>query len=202
MYAYLRGKLVKSDPSHAILDVNGVGYTIKISAGCFSKLPQVGKEVQLYTSFIVRENLQALYGFFAAEERDVFEVLMNVSGIGPKLALSLVGHMTLTDLQAAVGRSDTKAISRVPGVGKKTAERLIVEMRDKLPNMFHKSAAEYAVPIPSDPRSQAMQDVVGALVNLGYHHAQSLQTAKKILEKHSEKEDLSVLIRESLKMVK
>ena len=198
MYAYIRGKLIQSDPSHALIDVNGIGYLIKISAGCFSNLPQAGKTLQLYTSFIVRENSQALYGFFTAAERDVFDVLLNVSGIGPKLALSLVGHMTLTDLQAAVGRADSKAISRVPGVGKKTAERLIVEMRDKLPNMFHKTASDFAVSVPLDSRSQ---DIIGALVNLGYNQTQAQKAAQKILETHSDTEDLSHLIRESLKVV-
>jgi len=198
MYAYMQGKLVQSGPSKAVIDVNGIGYLIQISAGCFSHLPPVGENIQLYTAFIVRENSQALYGFFKAEERDVFNVLLNVSGIGPKLALSLVGHMTLTDLQAAVGQADAKAISKVPGVGKKTAERLIVEMRDKLPNMFHKKVSEYAVSVPLDSRSQ---DIVGALVNLGYNQTQALKAAQKTLDIHSETSDLALLIRESLKLV-
>jgi len=198
MYAYIRGKLIESDPSGAVVDVNGVGYEIKISAGCFSRLPQAGESVQLFTSFVVRENSQALYGFLSSAERDLFDVLLNVSGIGPKLALSLVGHMTLTDLQAAVGQGNAKAISRVPGVGKKTAERLIVEMRDKLPNMFHKTVSELAVSLPADSRSQ---DITGALVNLGYNQAQAQKAAQKILKTHGDTEDLSVLIRESLKVV-
>ncbi|NGX58748.1 MAG: Holliday junction ATP-dependent DNA helicase RuvA [Chlamydiae bacterium] len=201
MYAYIQGKLVHSDPSFVLIDVNGVGYSIRISVGCFSNLPQIGGQLQLYTSFIVRENSQTLYGFISPKERDVFEVLMNVSGIGPKLALSLVGHMTLTDLQSAVSRSDFRVISRVPGIGKKTAERLVVEMRDKLPNMFSKTPSDYAISVPSDPRSQTAQDIAGALVNLGYKQVKAQQAAQKTLEDFSETEDLSILIRESLKLI-
>lgn len=201
MYAYIKGTLVQSEPSNALLDVNGVGYSIRISAGCFSKLPQIGDTVQLYTSFVVRENSQTLYGFMSSKERDVFEVLLNVSGIGPKLALSLVGHMTLTDLQNAISRSDYRVISRVPGIGKKTAERLVVEMRDKLPNMFSKTPSDYSIPVASDPKSQMTQDIMGALVNLGYTQAKAQQAAQKTLEDFSENENLAKLIRESLKFV-
>lgn len=201
MYTYIKGKLIQADPSHAIVEAGGIGYLVKISPGCFTRLPQAGQTVQLFTSFIVRENSQTLYGFLGVDERDVFDVLMNVSGIGPKLALSLVGHMTLTDLQTAVGKSDALSISKVPGIGKKTAERLIVEMRDKLPNMFHKKTADYAVSFPKGSRMQIAHDVAGALVNLGYHHTKAQKAAAQVVDTHAESEDLSFLIRESLKAV-
>ncbi len=201
MYAHLQGKLFESRPSFVIVEAGGVGYKILISASCFSKLPQAGETIFLHTSFICRENSQALYGFLTSKERDVFEVLINISGIGPKLALSLVGHMTLADLHSAVISADAKSISRVPGVGKKTAERLIVEMKGKLPNMFGKDPSEYAIQISSEGAADLSQDIIGALINLGYNQAKAQSAAKKSLEKHSESADLSILIREALKFV-
>ena len=201
MYVHLRGKLIEPSPSHIVVDVGGIGYKVFISASCFSKLPQTGSEVFLHTSFIVRENFQALYGFLTSKERDVFEVLINISGIGPKLALSLVGHMSLTDLQSAVINADSKFISRVPGVGKKTAERLIVEMRDKLPDMFGKNPSEYQVIVAAGSGSQLSRDIAGALVNLGYNQIKAQTAAQKTIESRSESSDLSVLIREALKFV-
>ena len=128
-------------------------------------------------------------------------MLINISGIGPKLALSLVGHMSLTDLQSAVINADSKFISRVPGVGKKTAERLIVEMRDKLPDMFGKNPSEYQVIVAAGSGSQLSRDIAGALVNLGYNQIKAQTAAQKTIESRSESSDLSVLIREALKFV-
>lgn len=199
MYAHLQGKLIESCPSHVIVDVGGVGYKVFISAGVFSKLPGKEEEIFLYTSFIVRENMQSLYGFLTAKERDVFEVLININGIGPKLALSLVGHMTLADLQSAVSRADAKAISRVPGVGKKTAERLIVEMKGKLPGLFGKKPSDFSVEMPLG--SQISSDIMGALINLGYSPVKAHTAAKETVEKYASSSDLSELIREALKVI-
>ena len=136
MYAYIKGTLTQASASCATVEAAGVGYKLFVPANLFTKLPHLGSEVLLHTSFVVREQSQALYGFIASQERDLFETLMGVTGIGPKLALSLIGHLSLSDLQFAISQGNIAALSKVPGVGKKIAERLVVELRDKVPTFF------------------------------------------------------------------
>ncbi|MCB1149460.1 MAG: Holliday junction branch migration protein RuvA [Chlamydiia bacterium] len=190
MYSFLKGTLFESSPAFCVLDVQGVGFKVYISLNTYSKLPQTGKVLTLFTSFVVREQSHALYGFLTTKERDLFEVLINVSGIGPKLALSLIGHMTFEDLSNAVTKADAKSISKVPGIGKKTAERLIVEMRDKL-----------GVKTTLLPMSTKAADLSSALVNLGYSQAVADKATIKTLEKNPDEENFSQLIRHALTIV-
>jgi len=149
-----KGKLAHSSPASIIIDAGGIGYKIFIPANIFNALPQIGSEVMLQTSFVIRELSQTLYGFLSAHERDVFEALMGVTGIGPKTALAVIGHLSVHDLQRSIAGHDIATISKVPGIGKKTAERLIIEMRDKLPAMFAHDPADFAVQTQLDPRSK------------------------------------------------
>jgi Holliday junction DNA helicase RuvA len=190
MYVFIRGKLFESTPSYCVIDANGIGHKVFISPNTYSKLPHIGKEQVLYTSFVVRENFQALYGFQTSKERDLFEVLLNINGVGPKLALSLIGHMSLDDLSHAVSKADTKSISKVPGIGKKTAERLIVEMRDKL-----------SVKTTKLPTGGKATDLASALLNLGYSQAAAEKAVLKTIEKHPDEDNFSVLIRLALTAV-
>lgn len=200
MFAYIKGTLVSASPSHAIIDVNGIGYAIAIPCRVLSELPAPGEIVQLYTTFVVRELSHALYGFLTSPERDLFEVLTDVSGVGPKLALSLIGHLTFTELQTAVACQDLPTLCRVPGVGKKTAERLIVELKDKLPCLVSSTAVSFAIPV-SHSQPRFVQDAMLALINLGYNQGVAQKAILHSLKELPENGDLALLITTALKNV-
>lgn len=199
MYAYIRGELVHASPLHAIVETAGIGYQIHIPANVFGKLPQCGSTVLLHTSYIVRELSHTLYGFLSIHERDMFETLMGVTGVGPKLALSINGHISLHDLQRAVSNADIPVICRVPGIGKKTAERLIIELRDKLQNIPC-DPSDHSIQI-SDPNAHKIRDAMNALVNLGYNQMTAQKAIKKTMHDLSDEVDLATLITTSLKNV-
>ncbi|WP_068471438.1 Holliday junction branch migration protein RuvA [Candidatus Protochlamydia phocaeensis] len=201
MFAYLKGVLTLSQPSQAVVEVNGVGYILFIPSRVYGELPPLGQAVQFYTSFVVREFSHALYGFLSCQERDIFEVLMNISGVGPKLALSLIGHLSFAELQSAVINQNVPTLCRVPGVGKKTAERLIVELKDKLPSLAALDPSEYAVDHQADPKAKHIQDAMLALINLGYNQTTAQKAVKQSLKDLSEDSDLATLIRVALKHV-
>lgn len=201
MFAFLKGSLIEVRAQKIILDVNGIGYEIYIPASVLTRLPQLGSAVLLHTCFVVRENSQALYGFLSHHEKEMFEVLINVSGIGPKLGLSIIGHLPLDVIQEAISRNDIVTISKVPGIGKKMAEKLIVELRDKLPGLFSSNPSDYSVSIPLDSRSQVIQDAMSALTNLGYSQIKAKKAIEQVIEKSEEEYDLTTLITLSLKNV-
>lgn len=200
MYAYIKGTLVHSTPSTAVIEANGIGYQLHIPSRTYSQLPQAGAHLILYTSFIVREQSQALYGFTTVQERDFFEQLLGVTGIGPKTALSLVGHMALVELQQAIVQGDATSICRVPGIGKKGAERLIIEMRDKV-GALGVLPTDLAVHVVGDKRSQDVMDAISALINLGYNQGVAQKAIKKTLKEVPEEVDLASLISGALKNV-
>lgn len=193
MIAQIRGTLLQILATDVIVEAAGIGYRIFIPVSAHAKLPSIGQMLLLHTSFIVREQSQALYGFLSAAERDFFEVLLGVSGIGPKTALSILGHLPLFDLQAAINNRNVLSLSKVPGIGKKTAERLIVEMRDKVSLM--------AVPQDSPATDGKVADAMNALVHLGYNQQTAKKALQKVLELHGEDLDLSALITAALKHV-
>jgi holliday junction DNA helicase RuvA len=200
MFAYFKGILVEVHPHYVILEVQGIGYAINIPCRLLTELPPLGQATQLYTTLVVRETSHTLYGFSNSHERDLFEVLLNVTGIGPKLALSLIGHLTLQALESAIIQQDIMTLCRVPGVGKKTAERLIVELKDKLPNLLPISASQVAISI-TDPKIQKVQDAMLALMNLGYHQSQAQNAIKQSLKELPETADLALLITTSLQHI-
>src|SRR5580692_8112669 len=133
MITFLQGKLVEALPTQAIVNVNGVGYEVLIPLSSFDKLPSPGGDVKLLTQLVIREDAHVLYGFMSVPERDLFRLLINtVSGIGPKIALNILSGINATAFRGAVAGGDVKALSQISGVGKKTAERIIVELRDKV----------------------------------------------------------------------
>lgn len=200
MFAYFKGTLAAIHPTYVIVEVQGIGYAMFIPCRLLGELPALGETVQFYTTFIVRESFHALYGFLNSQERDVFEVLMNVTGIGPKLALSLIGHLTFHELQSAVACQDLSTLCRVPGVGKKTAERLIVELKDKLPNLLSLTTTHFALQI-SDAQVQHAQDAVLALINLGYNQSTAQKAIKQSLKELPQTVDLALLITTALKNI-
>lgn len=203
MFAFIRGTLIEASLTFAIIEANGIGYKLFLPANLLPRLPQMGQQTLLHTSFVIRECSQALYGFLTSQDRDLFEGLLNVSGIGPKTALNLIGHMTLQELQSAVTNSDIKALSKVPGIGKKSAERLIVEMRDKISHFFSCDPSTLAVQMPLDPRMQTINDAMSALIHLGYNQLTAQKAIKKSIQEFPEEKkiELSALITTALKHV-
>ena len=165
MIAHLRGKLLAKHPNQAIVETAGVGYDVTISVPTFSDLPAVGGEVALHVHTHVREDALALYGFLRPSEKLLFEKLLTVSGIGPKLAIMILSGMAADDMVGAIRGNDVARLTRIPGIGKKTAERMVLELRDKLPQPGPAAA-------PTAPAMSATEeDVLSALVNLGYQRA-------------------------------
>lgn len=163
MIAHLRGKLIAKHPNQAIVEACGVGYDVNISVPTFSALPAVGAEIALHVHTHVRDDSIALFGFARAEEKQLFEKLLSVSGIGPKLAITILSGMPAVEMVESIRGKDIDRLTRIPGVGKKTAERMVLELRDKLDDFGLAPAAP--------PVSPAEEDVVSALVNLGYQRA-------------------------------
>ncbi len=160
MIAHLRGKLAQKDPARLIVDVNGVGYEVFIPLTTFTALPETGFEVSIDVHTHVREDVIALYGFSTRRERTIFEKLMTISGIGPKLAVTILSGGSVEDLVGAIKRSDLARLTGIPGVGRKTAERIILELKDRLQDFAEAQA-----------KSGVEADVLSALENLGYNRA-------------------------------
>jgi holliday junction DNA helicase RuvA len=162
MIAHLRGKLLAKHPNQAIVETGGVGYDVMITVSTFSDLPGVGGEVSLHIHTHVREDQLALYGFLRSAEKSLFEKLITVSGIGPKLAVTILSGMAADEMVGSIRANDIARLTRIPGIGKKTAERMVLELRDKLPA----PGTEVITAVSS--LSAAEEDVLSALMNLGY----------------------------------
>jgi holliday junction DNA helicase RuvA len=162
MIAHLRGKLITRHPNQAIVEAAGVGYDVTISVPTFSELPAVGNEVSLHIHTHVREDQLALYGFLRPAEKQLFEKLLTVSGIGPKLAITILSGMAAQDMVNAIRGNDIARLTKIPGIGRKTAERMVLELRDKLP-----AIGEEVAPAVSSLNA-VQEDVLSALINLGY----------------------------------
>ena len=191
MIAHLRGKLLAKHPNQAIVEAGGVGYDVTISVPTFSDLPNVGGEVGLHVHTHVREDALALYGFLRSAEKQLFEKLITVSGIGPKLAITILSGMAADEMVGAIRGNDVARLTRIPGIGKKTAERMVLELRDKLPQPGPASA-------PAAPTMSATEeDVLSALVNLGYQRP-AAEKALSIAAKNGKGGSFDVMFREAL----
>ena len=167
MITFLQGKLIEALPTQVVVDVNGVGYEALIPLSSFNKLPPPGETVKLLTQLVIREDAHTLYGFMTAAERDLFRLLVNsVSGIGPKTALNILSGISVTAFRGAVAGGDVKALSQISGVGKKTAERIIVELRDKIGvvGVWEAVSAQRSL----SPEDQKLNDAMLALMALGF----------------------------------
>jgi holliday junction DNA helicase RuvA len=162
MIAHLRGKLLAKHPNQIIVETCGVGYHVTITVPTFSDLPETGTEVALHIHTHVREDALALYGFLRSSEKLLFEKLITVSGIGPKLAITILSGMPADEMVRSIRGNDVARLTRIPGIGKKTAERMVLELRDKLPE-----TGLAATPMAT-PLSPVEDDVLSALLNLGY----------------------------------
>src|ERR1700726_2454742 len=191
MITFLDGKLVAALPTQATVDVNGVGYEVFIPLSSYDKLPMVGQAIHILTHLNVREDAHVLYGFMTAPERDLFRLLVNnVSGIGPKLALAVLSGMSVTNFKTAVVNSDIGAISKISGLGKKTAERIVLELKDKLGVAAAWEAATSAQ-APTVEQEQANEAVL-ALIALGYKQVDAHKAVHDLQQKGEAKsaEDL------------
>jgi Holliday junction DNA helicase RuvA len=189
MIAHLRGRLLSKHPNQAIIETGGVGYDVTISVPTFSELSAAGHEVALFIHTHVREDAIALFGFLRAEEKQLFEKLISVSGIGPKLAITILSGMPTPDMVSAIRGNDVARLTRIPGIGKKTAERMVLELRDKLEAFG--AAPTVAATTPAE------EDVLSALVNLGYQRA-AAERAVAAAAKGTNGADFDALFRDSL----
>lgn len=192
MIAHLRGTLLAKHPNQAIVETHGVGYDVAISVPTFSELPAAGAEVALHVHTHVREDALLLYGFLRLAEKHLFEKLLTVSGIGPKLAITILSGMPADEMIGAIRSGDVARLTRIPGIGKKTAERMILELRDKLPPPA--GAAEVSRPAASPVE----EDVLSALVNLGYQRAAAEKALQVVGKGVQTPQSFDLLFREVL----
>jgi len=173
MIGTIRGTLVNKHPPDILVDVGGVGYEIQVPMTTLFQLPELGSEVSLVTHFVVREDAQLLYGFIDERDRTLFRQLIKVSGVGPKLALAILSGMDAASFARCVQRDDLSSLVALPGVGKKTAERLLVEMRDKLEGWLGQVGGAGESSISAGPETDIVADAESALVALGYRPAEA-----------------------------
>ncbi len=180
MIGFLNGKLSSKNPPTLVLDVHGVGYEIEAPMTTFYNLPAVGEQVKLYTHLVVREDAHILFGFFSESDRLLFRTLIKVNGVGPKLALTILSGLSATDFHRCIADNDVQALVRLPGIGKKTAERLIIEMRDRLPDLGP-ADSETGEPQPhSNNLNNSRQEAISALIALGYKPADASKMVQTI----------------------
>src|SRR5579872_7264005 len=196
MIALLRGVLIEKHPNQAIVETGGVGYDVTIPVSTYTHLPDAGAEVRLRIHTHVREDALALYGFLTQDEKGLFEKLIGVSGIGPTLAVKILSGLAAGDLIQAIGRGEVERLVRIPGVGKKTAERMVLELRDKLPVVSGEHPAAAAVTL-----SAIEQDVLSALLNLGCARPRS-ETAVRKAKAAGAAADFEPLFRRALELVR
>jgi len=198
MIAFLHGTLVEALPTKVTLEVRGVGYEALIPLSSYDKLPPPGQEVHLLTHLAVREDAHVLYGFMTVAERELFRLLINtVSGVGPRLALNVLSGMKPTAFRGAVANGDVKALSQITGVGKKTAERIVVELRDKVgaAGAWEASSAQRTL----SPEDQKINDAVLALMALGVRQTEAHENVRSALQRLGPDTGIEELVRASLK---
>ena len=200
MYEYLTGQLIEKSPTSVVLDVQGTGYQITIPLSTYEKLPAVNQSVRLLIHFVVREDAHTLFGFASDEERRIFRLLVSVSGIGPRMAITALSGITIPELKRAIVQGSLHILQGIPGIGKKTAERIVVELREKLVLEGQTGARSDA--LSTDGQETLMEDCLQALIALGYRK-QSAQSAIQKALKSDDSSNSSVegLIRASLKYV-
>lgn len=196
MIVHLHGTLEEKSPARVVIDVGGVGYEVLIPVSTYDRLPATGQTCRLLTHHEVREDAQLLFGFATEPERDMFELLMGVSGIGPKTALALISGLSVGELQLAIASSDSKRIATVKGVGKKTAERIVVELKDKV-NPVEALAAGRAAE-GDTARAGVLRDAMLALTALGFAEDNARQMVQTVLEADPDVSDTETVLRRAL----
>lgn len=201
MYSYIKGTLVEASAEGIVVDNQGIGYGILVPGQVLEYLPSIGEEVKIYTYHYVREDMIALYGFLTREDVNIFKMLIGVSGIGPKGALAILSVMSTDDLRFAILGEDAKAIARAPGIGAKTAQRLIIELKDKisLEDAFEQKLANQGKKAEKNPVTGVKNEAILALTSLGYSQSEALQVLSGIeIKEDSAVEDV---LKEALKQM-
>lgn len=204
MIGRIRGTLVEKLPPEVLIDVSGVGYEIQMPMTSLYQLPELGAEVIIYTHFVVREDAQLLFGFADRQERALFRELIKANGVGPKMALTIMSGMTAVQFAQVVNQGDVSALVKLPGVGKKTAERLLVEMKDRLKTVFGNVEAMPVTPLDladvtaTSHSGSARDEALSALLALGYKPPQAEKMIKTVFTEAASAEEL---IRDALKSV-
>lgn len=178
MIGRLQGIILEKQPPWILIDVHGVGYELEASMSTFYHLPENGESITLHTHLVVREDAQLLYGFHSLSERQMFRNLIKISGVGPKLALTILSGMSAEDFSRCIMEADSKALTRLPGVGKKTAERLVIELKDRLEK--DDSIKLPGVAKPAEQQVSPVNDAVSALISLGYKAQQASQMIRAV----------------------
>lgn len=200
MIAFLRGRVIDKQPNRLIVDVQGVGYDVHVPLSTYYDVGDEGDDVALRVYTHVREDALLLYGFLTVLEQQVFERLIAISGIGPKLAIAVLSGIEARDLVGAVQRGDLARLTAIPGIGKKTAERIVLELRDRLKQLTALPAADAAA--SASPADRVRDDLVSALVNLGYHRPQAEKTVESALKSDPDlgfEQALKISLRELLR---
>ncbi len=198
MITFLQGKLADVLPTQIAVDVNGVGYELLIPLSSYDKLPAVGESVRILTHLAIREDAHVLYGFMTAGERELFKLLINtVSGIGPKIALNVLSGMNVTAFRGAVANGDVKSLSQISGVGKKTAERIVVELKDKVGQAGAWEAASASRAL--SPADQKMNDAILALMALGFKQIEAHDAVRATVAKLGPETGVEDIVRACLK---
>ncbi len=195
MIVFIDGVLEEKEPTHVVVNVNGVGYQAAIPLSSYDRLPLVGGRVRLLTVPVVREDAHLLFGFMTEEERSVFLTLTSVNGVGPKLGLAVLSGLSVRDLKAAVANGDVKRLSGISGIGKKTAERLVLELRDKLSKGDLMEAVTGGAPGPKDSK---LRDVLLALISLGHKQVDAQKMVRDVAGEVTPEMSLEEILRKVL----
>lgn len=192
MIGFLRGKLIAKSPPQLLLDVQGVGYEVEAPMTTFYNLPAVGEEIRLHTHLVVREDAHILFGFSSETDRVMFRTLIKVNGVGPKLALTILSGQSAEEFHRCIHDNDTQSLVRLPGIGKKTAERLIIEMRDRLPDLSESSETDDKIHAKNlgMVRGNPKQEAITALCALGYKPQDASKMVQNIALEDKSCEDI------------
>lgn len=194
MISRLKGIIIEKQPPFLVVDTNGVGYEVQVSMNTFYKLPEIGENIILFTHFVVREDAHLLFGFSDQNERSLFRTLIKVNGVGPKIALAILSSIEPNDFVKCVEQNDATALQKLPGIGKKTADRLIIEMRDKFKEWSSEGSVIDKLFTTTESKNfssnLAEQDAISALISLGYKPQEASRAISKVIEPGISSQDL------------
>ena len=196
MIAHLQGVLVVKTVERVVLDVHGVGYQAVVPLSTYYALPDLQERVTLLTTLYVREDTMRLYGFATQDEQEMFELLISVSSVGPRLALNMLSSLTAVDLRQAIAQAETRRLQAIPGVGRKTAERVVLELQDKMATLALSTSGQPGLLVTAD--EQVMRDVSSALLNLGYRQQEAEKAVRAARAKQDDNLTLEALLKDAL----
>jgi len=196
MIAHLQGMLAVKTVERVVVDVHGVGYQVVVPLSTYYALPDLQERVMLLTTMYVREDTMRLYGFATPQEQEMFELLISVSSVGPRLALNMLSSLTATDLRQTIAQAETRRLQAIPGVGRKTAERVVLELQDKMAALALTTAGQSPLLVTAD--EQVMRDVISALLNLGYRQQEAERAVRAARAKQDGSLTLEALLKDAL----